>query len=310
MNSLLQTLFLQINYERQYIRFQLNKTILIRASPGWNEEIDSFVWLGCVRFIFAARRSGTLQSVVGQSGSKMKDTPVNGVIPQLFEGKMKSYVRCKKVPFESNREEAFYDIQLNVKGKANIYESFKDYVAVETLEGDNNTMRAIMLMRVQYDPLNDQNLKINDRFEFPEKLDLMNFLNRKNLPQQIYINPKGNGRWCKFDDDVVSRCSKSEAIEQNYGGNDSESAHRHCTNAYMLAYIRDSVMGKNGNVPPLMKRPIDEVDIPVQLRARLQRERDVEALRKKEKSEAHLFCTVFVLSDDDFEVTRTRPDQY
>ncbi|KRX28135.1 Ubiquitin carboxyl-terminal hydrolase 7 [Trichinella nelsoni] len=267
--------------------------------------------------------------------SKMKDTPVNGVIPQLFEGKMKSYVRCKKVPFESNREEAFYDIQLNVKGKANIYESFKDYVAVETLEGDNKydagdyglqeatkgvvfikfpPVLHLQLMRVQYDPLNDQNLKINDRFEFPEKLDLDEFLESKeSTPAKytlhavlvhsgdfhgghyvVYINPKGNGRWCKFDDDVVSRCSKSEAIEQNYGGNDSESAHRHCTNAYMLAYIRDSVMDE-------ILCSVDEVDIPVQLRARLQRERDVEALRKKEKSEAHLFCTVFVLSDDDFE---------
>ncbi|OUC45291.1 MATH domain protein [Trichinella nativa] len=276
-----------------------------------------------------------MQRLLDNLESKMKDTPVNGVIPQLFEGKMKSYVRCKKVPFESNREEAFYDIQLNVKGKANIYESFKDYVAVETLEGDNKydagdyglqeatkgvvfikfpPVLHLQLMRVQYDPLNDQNLKINDRFEFPEKLDLDEFLESKeSTPAKytlhavlvhsgdfhgghyvVYINPKGNGRWCKFDDDVVSRCSKSEAIEQNYGGNDSESAHRHCTNAYMLAYIRDSVMDD-------ILCSVDEVDIPVQLRTRLQRERDVEALRKKEKSEAHLFCTVFVLSDDDFE---------
>lgn len=41
------------------------------------------------------------------------------MIPKLFEGKMKSYVRCKKVNFESNRVESFYDLQLNIKGKAN-----------------------------------------------------------------------------------------------------------------------------------------------------------------------------------------------
>lgn len=29
------------------------------------------------------------------------------------------------------------DIQLNVKGMKNLYESFKDYVAVETLDGEN-----------------------------------------------------------------------------------------------------------------------------------------------------------------------------
>ncbi|KRY78994.1 Ubiquitin carboxyl-terminal hydrolase 7, partial [Trichinella pseudospiralis] len=219
-------------------------------------------------------------------------------------------------------QRVFYELQFSDKPvgtkKLTLYESFKDYVAVETLEGDNKydagdyglqeatkgvvfikfpPVLHLQLMRVQYDPLNDQNLKINDRFEFPEKLDLDEFLESKeSTPAKytlhavlvhsgdfhgghyvVYINPKGNGRWCKFDDDVVSRCSKSEAIEQNYGGNDSESAHRHCTNAYMLAYIRDSMK----YYAQLMK--------------------DVEALRKKEKSEAHLFCTVSVLSDDDFE---------
>jgi ubiquitin carboxyl-terminal hydrolase 7 len=32
---------------------------------------------------------------------------------------------------------ALTDIQLNVKGMKNLYESFRDYVAVETLEGEN-----------------------------------------------------------------------------------------------------------------------------------------------------------------------------
>lgn len=32
---------------------------------------------------------------------------------------MKSYIKCKHVDFESSREESFYDVQLNVKGKPN-----------------------------------------------------------------------------------------------------------------------------------------------------------------------------------------------
>lgn len=38
-------------------------------------------------------------------------------IPNLFKGKMKSYIKCTDVNYESSREEAFYDIQLNIKGK-------------------------------------------------------------------------------------------------------------------------------------------------------------------------------------------------
>ena len=46
---------------------------------------------------------------------------------------------------------------------------------------------------------------------------------------------KGDGKWFKFDDDVVSSCSKKEAIYSNYGGSNEDSGFvKSCTNAYML----------------------------------------------------------------------------
>ena len=86
---------------------------------------------------------------------KMKGTRADGAITKLFVGKMKSYIKCVNVDYESSRMEDFYgmiaffdsllpgvlillkDIQLNVKGMKNLQESFRDYIAVETLEGDN-----------------------------------------------------------------------------------------------------------------------------------------------------------------------------
>lgn len=64
-------------------------------------------------------------------------------------------------------------------------------------------------------------------------------------------------QWCKFDDDVVSRCTKQEAIENNYGGQDDDMnmTVKHCTNAYMLVYIRDSEL-KN------VLQKVGEQDIP------------------------------------------------
>jgi ubiquitin carboxyl-terminal hydrolase 7 len=64
-------------------------------------------------------------------------TKAEGSIERLFVGKMKSYIKCVNVEYESSREETFYDIQLNVKGKRDLTDSFKDYVQVEMLDGEN-----------------------------------------------------------------------------------------------------------------------------------------------------------------------------
>lgn len=74
-------------------------------------------------------------------------------------------------------------------------------------------------------------------------------------------------QWCKFDDDVVSRCTKQEAIEHNYGGQDEDMsiAVKHCTNAYMLVYIRDSELEN-------VLQEVKEEDIPQEVRNVLQRE--------------------------------------
>lgn len=266
--------------------------------------------------------------------SKMKGTCVEGTIPRLFEGKMISFIRCKHVDYASSRTEPFYDIQLNIKGKKNIFESFKDYVAVETLDGENKydagqyglqeaekgvtfasfpPVLHLHLMRFQYDPITDSNIKINDRFEFPDKLSLDSFLQKaEGMPAHytlhavlvhsgdnhgghyvVFINPKGDGKWCKFDDDVVSRCTKQEAIDHNFGGHEDDITVKHCTNAYMLVYIRDSAMAD-------VLEPVTEKDIPEQLIERLQEEKRQEALRRKERNEAHLYMNVQVLLEDNF----------
>lgn len=266
--------------------------------------------------------------------SKMKGTCVEGTIPRLFEGKMTSFLRCKHVSYTSSRVEPFYDIQLNVKGKKNIIESFKDYCATETLEGENKydageyglqeaekgiffsalpPVLHLHLLRFQYDPMTDQNIKINDRFEFPEKLNLEEFLNNKESTPAVYtlhavlvhsgdnhgghyvvfINPKGDGKWCKFDDDVVSRCTKQEAVDYNFGGHEDDITVKHCTNAYMLVYIRDSAIVD-------VLQPVTEKDIPEQLVERLQEERRQEALRRKERNEAHLYMNVQIVTAENF----------
>lgn len=39
---------------------------------------------------------------------KMKGTKADGAIKELFSGKMKSYIKCINVEYESSRSEEFY----------------------------------------------------------------------------------------------------------------------------------------------------------------------------------------------------------
>eukprot|EP00894_Picocystis_sp_ML_P002631 jgi/Pico_ML_1/53148/g3750.t2 len=68
---------------------------------------------------------------------KMKGTSVDGTISNLFEGNVMNYIKCVNVDYNSTRKESFMDLQLDVKGCKNVYDSFDKYVEVEMLDGEN-----------------------------------------------------------------------------------------------------------------------------------------------------------------------------
>lgn len=320
----------------------------LTKSFGW-ETLDSFMQHDVQEF---------LRVLLDKLENKMKGTCVEGTIPRLFEGKMISFIRCKNVDYTSSRTESFYDIQLNIKGKKNIIESFRDYIKTENLDGENkydagpnhglqDAEKGILfssfppvlhlhLMRFQYDPITDSSVKFNDRFEFPETLDLSEFIKHSEqddhnavqgaeamevdeavMPSRqdcqyvlhavlvhsgdnhgghyvVFINPLGNGHWCKFDDDVVSRCTNEEAVQNNFGGAEGEDlTARQSTNAYMLVYIRKTCLKET-------LCPVTEIDIPQELSERLNAEKQLEIVKRKEKTESHLYMVVRILYEDSF----------
>ena len=47
----------------------------------------------------------------------MKGTQVEGTIQRLFEGSIRSYIKCVDVSFTSSRVETYYDIQVSSIGR-------------------------------------------------------------------------------------------------------------------------------------------------------------------------------------------------
>lgn len=213
MNSLLQSLFFTNYFRRAVYQIPTEKDIpsesvalalqrvfyLLQSSDqsvGTTELTRSFGWKSLDSFLQhdVQEFNRVLQEKLE---SKMKGTASDGAITRLFVGRMKSYLRCVNVDYESSREEDFYDIQLNVKGMKNLQESFQDYVQTEMLEGENKyhaegfglqdakkgvifenfpPVLHLQLKRFEYDMEKDAMVKINDRHEFPMQIDLGSFL--------------------------------------------------------------------------------------------------------------------------------------
>lgn len=224
MNSLLQSLYCTHFFRRAVYQIPTENEIpsdsvalalqrvfyLLQTSDqpvGTNELTKSFGWKSLDSFLQhdVQEFNRVLQEKLE---TKMKGTIADGAITRLFVGKMKSYLRCVNVDYESSRIEDFYDIQLNVKGMKNLEDSFRDYVEVEMLEGENKYQAEgyglqdakkgvifetfppvlhLQLKRFEYDIEKDSMVKINDRHEFPMEIDLAAYVDKE--------SPHKNENW-------------------------------------------------------------------------------------------------------------------
>ena len=261
--------------------------------------------------------------------TKMKGTSMEKSISNLFKGQFRSFIRCKNVNYESSKIEDFYDLTLIVKNCKNLKESFEKYTETEEMTGANQystdefgkqdaemgvefisfpPILHLHLSRFEYDYDYCQMTKINDRFEFPEEIDLTEFL-AKDADKSVsniyvlfdvlvhmgdvesghyyaYIRTSNNPQWYLFNDDVVTEESAKSAIEENFGEDKCENTHytsygRYYGNnsfqksycAYMLVYIKKDEIEK-------IFQPISNEEVPSHLLKYLEEEE----ARKKAKA--------------------------
>ncbi|KAL8674423.1 MAG: hypothetical protein Q9168_001156 [Polycauliona sp. 1 TL-2023] len=113
---------------------------------------------------------------------------------RFYGGQIVQQIKSKECPHISEREEPFSAIQCDIQGKMTLTESLSAYVGGEMMEGENKysctscgtyvdaVKRACLkdlpdnlifhLKRFDYDVMTGIRHKINDRFEFPEKIDM------------------------------------------------------------------------------------------------------------------------------------------
>lgn len=288
---------------------------------------------------------------------KMKGTRVEGTVNKLFEGHTLNYIECINIDYKSSRREAFQDLQLDVKGCNNIYDSFDKYCEVETLEGEDkydaeghgkqDAKKGVLfdslppvlnlhLKRFEYDYQRDVMIKINDRYEFYEEIDLdkpsqggkgapaaylspnadRTICNKYKLLAVLvhsggvhgghyfaYIRPDGK-QWLKFDDETVEKSDEIKSIKDNWGGDDSDKVMGGGGYGNTLRVSRFSnaymlVYVRESEWDSVMCE-VSEEDISEHVRARLKAEQEEKERRRKERAEAHLYTLVRIATDEDF----------
>lgn len=181
-------------YTLQRLFYQLQ---ISNNAVGTNELTKSFGWE--TRHIFEQQDVQELsRKLMERMEAKMKGTDAETLLPKLFSGKLQTYISCINVDYESRRTEDFWDVQLNVAGNKDVVASFNEYVAVETMDGENQYFAGdqfklqdakkgvifesfpdvlnLQLKRFTYDIDKDAMTKLNDRYEFPEAFDAAPYL--------------------------------------------------------------------------------------------------------------------------------------
>lgn len=149
-----------------------------------------------------------LRILMDKMEERMKGTKAEKALASFFVGQMKTYISCIHVDYESSRPEDYWDIQLNVRGNPTLDDSFKDYIQVETMDGDNKYFAEgfglqdakkgvifesfppvlhLQLKRFEYTVQADAMTKVYDRYEFPEVWDASPYLSQTADRSEPYI---------------------------------------------------------------------------------------------------------------------------
>lgn len=134
------------------------------------------------------------------------------------------------------------------------------------------------LLRFEYDYQLGQHRKLNNTYSFDYRLDLNEFLEKPHCSPCSYkllsilvhsgdnssghyvsfINPELDGRWFKFDDEIVGHVAAKDAMDRNFGGIETDDYSTFNTSAYMLFYIREDCQGEISINPNETRKFIEE----------------------------------------------------
>ncbi|KAL8728289.1 MAG: hypothetical protein Q9166_005496 [cf. Caloplaca sp. 2 TL-2023] len=228
--------------------------------------------------------------------SQILSVPGKKSFRAFYGGQLVQQIKSKECPHVSEREEPFSAIQVDIQGKLSLSDSMSAYVKGEIMEGENKysctscgtyvdaVKRACLkdipdnlifhLKRFDYDIMTGMRHKINDRFDFSERIDMapynIDYLQDTEQPLSPDIfelvgilvhagtaesghyysfikerpsKPEQGTSWVEFNDADVTPFDPSQIPDLCFGGVTEPTGYAGASysktwNAYMLFYQR------------------------------------------------------------------------
>ena len=268
-----------LSLQQLFCLMQLSPT-----SPSTNDLIHSFGWTDSDAFVQNDVQE-FLRVLIANLEGKLDKTELKGQLQSLLSGQTVQRITCVNCDYSSETSDTFYDLSLVVKGKKNIDESLAEMTADELLNGDNqyeiekghkeDAVRGtkikklppvlnLHLTRFEFSMKSPTGMeKVRDYYEFPSTLDMGPYTVDQTKMEYELITVlshiggsfgghyiafcKNDGKWFKFNDEIVECVKEEEAINGNFGGEKSQ------VHAYYLCYVRKSdsnwVMNEKFDIP-------------------------------------------------------------
>ncbi|EON64461.1 hypothetical protein W97_03693 [Coniosporium apollinis CBS 100218] len=308
MNSLLVQLYMNVPFREAILRAKSEQPLLVQTQrlfaymqDGFGRAVNARDLARCIRidgqFIDTSKQMDTEEFYSGlmdQWEFAMPSTDARENLRGFYGGQIIHQTKSRDCDHVSETTEPFNRIQCVVQGKATLQDSLKSYVEGDVLEGDNKykcercdgrlvdaVRRTCLkeipdnlifsLKRFDVNPLTWERCKVNDRFEFPQAIDMSQYklehLSDPGTPvaedmfelvgalvhtgsidsghyfSYIRVRPGASPEtWLEFNDDIVREFDPKFIPDLCYGGYSDETDMQKHWNAYMLFYQRKSTI--------------------------------------------------------------------
>ena len=313
MTSLLQVLF-HIPYLRRFV-YGLNTENVNHPVVSELQKLFALMQFGsktCSMLEFL-KSFGWLESEM-QAQRDIEDVAIDlfgrirAIDEQIDEIVAGREVECVSSEDEKRTESKFYKLSLEVVETGTLEKALEKYFS--DLKRQIIELPPVLFFHLNRFKTKQGSMKVNDRFEFPDVIDMSQYVHGENPDEYrlyavvvhsgkaegghyfAFLNVSMENQWVKFNDTIVKPVERRQAVDDNFGGVLEFCHLPKIYSAYVLVYVRRSMIGE-------LFEPVKSEQVPVELRDYVEQIAARELQKQSETQRKAQSVTIRLLTEDE-----------